>query len=234
MHDINREKGTTMLKPLCVLLMLAVMIAVPVRAADDKAGAAKTQVRQLQQEKRTLEQDKAQLEQDKAALDGQVREASAAIDAARGKADRSARQSAQLQKELAQARAENADLTGKMNDLQTQLTETQARLLAVVQDKQTLEGTRTQLQTYVSERDKALSSCITKNQQEYENAQNILEKYQHKSCLGAMLQREPFIGIGKTQLENEVAGYREQLDRDHIVPPAPTGIIPAGFAAKTE
>ena len=218
-----------MIKPLIHQLIFAgVMIAfIPMsaQAADDKLSAAKAQLHQVQQEKRKLEQDKAQLEQDKVlleqektALDAKLKQTVEAADATKGK---TRLQSAGLQKELDQARSDNTELSAKLAGLQKQLNETEAKLNAALEARQVLEAGKTQLETNVGERDIALSNCIVKNQKAYETGQEILEKYQNKSCLRAMLEREPFLGIAQTHVENETANYREELDKAHIVQPKP-------------
>ena len=215
-----------MMKPLCNLLVLAgvIMLIAPVQAADDKGTVPKAQFRQVQQEKRKLEQDKSQLEQEKAALEAQLKEASATLDSTKGKAEKSSRQSSSLQKELDQAKSDNTELTAKLAAMKAQLEETQAKLSASNEQRHLLEVAKTGVESNLGQRDASLASCIAKNQQEYEYGQMILEKYQKKSCISAMLEREPFFGVAQTRVENEVANDQEQLDRQHI--PVPKVVAP--------
>jgi len=217
---------TNMFKPRCNLLVLAgvMMLMSPVQAADDKGTVSKAQFRQVQQEKRKLEQDKSQLEQEKAALEAQLKEAAATIDTTKGKAEKSSRQSSSLQKELDQAKSDNTDLTARLAALQAQLDDTQARLNVSNEQRHALEVAKTGVETNLGQRDTALASCIAKNQQAYDYGKMILEKYQKKSCLSAMLEREPFFGVAQTRVENEVANDQEQLDRQHI--PVPKVVAP--------
>jgi chromosome segregation ATPase len=191
----------------------------PAHAADDKASATKAQLRQVQQEKHKLEQDKAHLEQDKAELDSKLKAAQESLDSVKKNAENSSHRSSGLQKELELASSEKADLAAKLADVQKQLAESDQKLKATLAAKQAVETAKAQLEANLGQQNQTLASCEAKNQEEYKYGVELLEKYEKKSCFTSMLQREPFFGIAKTKLENEVADLKEKLDKQHLPQP---------------
>jgi chromosome segregation ATPase len=207
-----------MIKTVLILVMLIAVL--PAHAADDsKNAAAKAQLRQVQQDKRKLEQDKAQLEQDKTALDTQLKAAQQSLESAKKSADSASHKTASLQKELEQANAEKSDLNGKLADLQKQLAESEQKLKNTLIEKHAIEQSRAELETNLGQQNQSLSSCEAKNQEQYQYGLELLDKYEKKSCFTSLLQHEPFFGIKQTQIENDVAEYKDKLDKQHLPPP---------------
>ena len=202
------------IKSLCVALILAGVIA-PATAADE-ASASAGKIRQVQQEKRKLEQEKNQLASEKATLDAQLKDVQASVETVQKKADGLKGKALTLEKELAQSKEEKSALATKLAELEKQLVESKLKLTEAATLRSKLESDRGQLETNVTERDQALSSCINKNQQSYQTGLELLDKYQKKSCFTSLLQREPFTGIEQTQIENQVANGRDALDKSHI------------------
>jgi len=218
---------TMMIKTaLMVSLLFASLIA---HATDDKNTAAKAQLRQVQQEKHKLEQDKAQLEQDKAALDAQLKAAQDSLASEKKSADGASHKNSTLQTQLDQANADKADLASKLADAQNKIAETNRKLTAVLAEKQALELAKAQTETDLGKKDQSLASCVAKNQEEYQYGVELLDKYEKKSCLTSMLQREPFFGITRTRIENEVAEFKEKLDKQHL-PVSPTVAVGSGVS----
>jgi chromosome segregation ATPase len=200
------------------MIFLSALMIFPAHAADDKGSAAKAQLRQVQQEKRKLEQDKAQLEQDKAALDTQLKSAQESLDAVKKSSDTSSRHSSSLQKELAVANSEKTELAAKVVELKTQLDESGKKIMEMIEERRAAEVAKAQLESNLGQRSQTLASCEAKNQEQYKYGLELLDKYEKKSCFTSLLQREPFVGITKTRIENEVADYRDKVDKQHLVP----------------
>lgn len=209
-----------------LIIVALVLVSGAVRAADDKGSAAKAQLRQVQQEKHKLEQDKAQLEQDKAALDTQLKAAQDSLATVKKSADSSGYRSSTLQKELEAAKAEKAELATKLSAVQTQLEQSQGQLQVALRERQAVDASRTQIQTSLTQQNQSLEACQSKNQEQYKANLELLDKYEKKSCFSAMLQREPFFGLGKTKLENEVADYKERFEKQHLEPASEVSTAP--------
>jgi chromosome segregation ATPase len=202
-----------------VLLAGLLSVSVSVLAADDKTSAAKAQLRQVQQEKHKLEQEKGQLEQDKAALDMQLKAAQESLESVKKNVGASARRSAGLQKELDQTKAEKDELAGQVVALQKQLDESRQRLKQATDERRAAETAKLQVETNLGQQNQTLAACEAKNQEQYKVGLELLDKYQKKGCFTSMLQHEPFFGITETRIENEVAEFKEKLDKQHLPRP---------------
>lgn len=205
-----------MTKPIFLLLVLASLIGSA--TAADQASANPAKIRQIQQEKRKLEQEKNQLVSEKATLNNQLKQSQELLASVQKKADGLKRTTAILEQDLVQSKVQDAALDAKLVELSQQLAEAKSRLAEAATLRNKLESERGQLETNVTERDQALSSCINKNQQAYQTGLELLDKYQNKSCFTSILQREPFTGIEQTRIENQVAMERDALDKSHIIP----------------
>lgn len=58
----------------------------------------------------------------------------------------------------------------------------------------------------------------TKNVTLYETGNEILERYEKFSLGQALAAKEPFIGLTKVKLENQVQGYQDKLSAGKIIP----------------
>jgi len=195
-------------RPSFVALLLAAIFAVsPVFAADkkEKPDPNKEQIRRMQQVQRKLEQEKAavvsELEEEKKKVESE------ALRASELKRDlnvsRSARDS--LKAKLAESETKLAATVAEVARTQEQLrlAETEGKRLqtALAGEKQLLVGEKQQLAACV-ERDKELRKVSVE----------VLELYEKKTCSDSVLQREPFTGLKRVQIENAVEDLRDKLD----------------------
>ena len=201
-----------------IFLVGFVLVTTFAFAADDKTNASKAQLRQVQQEKHKLEQEKGQLLQDKAALDMQLKTAQESLESVKKNVDVSTRRSAGLQKELEQSKAEKDALTIRLAELQKQLDESNQKLKLAFDERRALETAKSQVETNLGLQNQTLAACEAKNQEQYKYGLELLDKYQKKGCFTSMLQREPFFGITETRIENEVADFKEKLEKQHLPP----------------
>jgi len=50
----------------------------------------------------------------------------------------------------------------------------------------------------------------------YKLGNDLLNKYEEKSCFSSVLQAEPFTGLKRAQIEKMIEEDREKLDKDQL------------------
>lgn len=172
-------------------------------AADNKkADPNKEQVKRLQQAQRKLEQEKVLLAQEKANVEAER-------DAARKKAEGEGIRAAGLSREL-------RDLRKAREDLAVRLSETETQLLKSREQVRQLESEGKQLQGTLTGEKQAHASCVARNREMHQAGTDIVEKYRTKTCSDGVLQREPFTGLKRVEIENTVEDMRDRLDSHKI------------------
>lgn len=189
-------------KPLLAALLLALAASAPGLAAEKKPDPGKEQIRRLQQAQHKLEQEKAQLAEEKSALEAE-------LGTARKKADTEARRAAQLQRELAAVRTARDDLAARLADSEAALQKTSAQ-------RQAAEDEGKRLQSLLGGEQQRHAACVTRNQELHKLGVAVLERYEKKTCLDSALQREPFTGLKRIDVDNAVEDLRDQLDSQRI------------------
>lgn len=180
------------------LLLAAAFFATAAPAADKKAELGKGELRRLQQAQRQLEKEKSQLAEQKAAAESELGEV-------RRKADGEARRVAALSRDAASLRAARDAALARLAETENELRQTQSAQRAAE-----AEGKR--LQAALSAEQQQLGSCAQRNQELRKLGGEVLELYEKKSCLDSSLQREPFTGLKRVDIENIVEDMREKLD----------------------
>lgn len=180
------------------VLLAATMLALPVFAAEKKADPNKGEVRRLQQAQRQLAQEKNELMEQKAAVEAELGEV-------RKKAEAETRRAANLNREVAALRSARDEVAARLAEMEAELRRTQE-----LQRAAEAEGKRLQF------------ALNTEKQQHFDCAENgkalrkvgaeVLALYEKKSCLDSTLQREPFTGLKRVEIENAVEDLRDKLD----------------------
>jgi chromosome segregation ATPase len=188
------------------LALLAVTLALPAAAVEKKADPAKEQLRRMQLTQRKMEQEKAQLTQEKTELDGKLKEVEGKLDETRSQA---ARKTARLEKELAAVQADKEALT-------TRLSATEQRLAKLTELQLSTDAERKRLDVLSTQLKQSLTACEAKNETLHQQGVELLERYERKNCVDAMLQSEPFTGLKRVEMENFVEDHREKLDEHKL------------------
>lgn len=195
-------------RTLCVAaLMLA---CVPTMAAD-KSSKESAATRRLEQQLRAAKQEKDQLTQEKTGLEGQLKEAQTKAAEAHRRTQSASARNAELTKELEAARASIAAVTADKDALAAKLAETERKLGELRLDKQRVELT-------LAGEQKTHGECRARNAKMYALGNELIDRYEHKTCSDAMLQSEPFTGIKRAQIEKMIELDREQLDKNELLP----------------
>lgn len=200
--------------PLGWLLLLALMMALPARATEDKKGGE--QVRHLQQKLRALEQEKSQLVQGKSELDTQLKAGADKLSQVQHTAETAGRQRTSLERALKTAETENTALGSKLADTEKTLADTTLRFNVLTVTLQKSEEAKHQLETGLTVRTQSLAECVKKNESLHRLGVTLLTQYEEKSCFGSGMQREMLTQLKRVGVENMVDEYREKLDQELV------------------
>ena len=184
-----------------VLCLLLLAPGVSRAADDDKVKETlrnlTLRLRTAETEQASLQADKAQLEQDKKAL---------------------ADQTDLLTKAAASDKTTITKLTSKVTEQEATISQMKD---ALAKWKAAYEQINAGAQKLKTERDKATSEEILakrevadremKNRELYRLANEILTRYEKFGLGDALAAREPFTGITRTKLENQVQGYSDKI-----------------------
>lgn len=188
-----------------VLLLSLTLTAFSSQAASEKDPKAE-QIRRLQQAQRKADQERAKLAQEKSSLEVQVKELEDKHGSAQKSADAASRKAAALGRELTELRKTLAE---KMDDADKRQKE---QTLAI----QKLESEHKRTQSLLAAEKQQHATCVARNGDLHKASVEVLEAYEKKSCLEGALQREPFTGLKRVEIENAVEDLREKLDSHRI------------------
>lgn len=185
-------------KSYACLLLASILVLGPAWAAEKKADPGKEQVKRLQQAQRKLEQEKNELLAQKTAVEGELGEI-------RKKVEGEARRAASLGREVVALRLARDELAVKQQATDGELRKTQEALRAA-------EGENRRLQAGLSEEKQQRLACIEEGKALRKVGNDVLRLYEQKSCLDSTLQREPFTGLKRIEIENAVEDLRDRLE----------------------
>lgn len=195
---------------------LALSVAGTAFAVDDKkaAKAQQERIQRMQQAQQVLVQEKSQLNAEKSDMELQLGTVKTELEKARS----SARREAVELRELKKDRAEKDALVGRLAEIQRELIESRQKLqdsavAGVLDRKATLAAQREADQS-----SKNLISCEAQNQGLYKLNTNLLLQYERAFNYGGFLGSGFLTQLEGVRFENEVAGYRDQLDELKLSP----------------
>lgn len=185
-------------KTLTALLLLTACAALPAVAAEKKADVGKGEVKRLQQVQRQLEKEKNQLAEQKAAAESELGEA-------RKKADGEARRAAGLSREMGALRTARDGVAAK-------LAESEAEVRRLQEQQRAMEAENKRLLADLGGEKQQRQACLGRVQELRRLGGEVLGLYEKKSCLESSLQREPFTGLKRVEIENVVEDLRDKLE----------------------
>jgi chromosome segregation ATPase len=183
-------------------------------AAQQALKKAQGLVRQLSDEKNALDAENKALAQEKTDLLERV-----------AKLESQVKQLVPLQSEVAAQKTHADNLRTTNQTLSAQLVQTQdsARQLSQKwQESQAqvkrLQADNQQLVLMVNEREAAISQCYEKNKAVIAAAQELGEKFQHKSFWTILSESEPLTGIGNVDVQNDLETFQYHLKDLNVNP----------------
>ena len=217
------------------MVVICLCFFVPLgHAADDKEAlkASQDQIKRLQQKIKTLEQEKSQIAADKSKAESEVSAATELAEKSSKGLAGSARKLTTLQSDVELLKQALTDMQArqttiiqeklrsrdeKIAGLQQQLSATQAQLGQLTEAKRIVDASLANTETALSSTQETVAQCTLRNQSLFKTGVSLLKKYEEKSCLSSVLEKEPLTKLKQVGAENRLEEYREQMEKDLIV-----------------
>jgi len=194
------------------------------RAGSEDTVRLQTMLQQLNTEKTNLAAEnaklKAELDKTKSQLDSLTKER----DAGTQKLNRN-------QQDLANSQARSDALQRGFDTLKGRFDQLVEQFRATVAQMKDLEQDRDHLKSVVTDYDVRVTACERNNDALYKSSLELIDLYEHKGVMTALLQKEPVTKLKRVQLENLMDRYRSLADDMHLkeTPAAPS--TPAASAS---
>jgi hypothetical protein len=207
--------------------LLFVLALGPANAADQ--ANPETRLRELLRttllQLRAAENDKAALQAAQAESAAKVKELTEQVEALtkQSAADKDA-----ANKAIADLKAKVTDQDTELSQLKDALEKWKEGYAKAADIANTKEAERAKLASQVILLNRTVADRETKNAELFRIGNEILKRYERFGLGDALLAREPFVGIAKVKLENQVQGYQDKLLDQRIKPgQPPSGKTPA-------
>jgi len=198
------------------------------RAGSEDSARLQMMLQQLNTEKTNLAADNAKL---KADLDKTKNE----LDALKKERDAGTQKLGKNQQDLANSQARGEALQRGFDTLKTRFDQLVEQFRTTVGQMKELEQDRDHLKTVVSDYDTRVSACERNNDALYKSSLELIDLYEHKGVMTALLQKEPVTKIKRVQFENLMDRYRSLADDMRLQEtPAVPATTPAAANATTE
>src|SRR5215469_5615918 len=205
--------------------LLFVLALRPANAADQ--ANPETRLRELLRttllQLRAAENDKAALQAAQAESAAKVKELTAQVEALtkQSAADKDA-----SDKAIADLKAKVADQDTELSQLKDALEKWKQGYAKAADIANAKEAERAKLASQVILLNRTVADRETKNAELFRIGNEILRRYERFGLGDALLSREPFVGLARVKLENQVQGYQDKLLDQRIKPgqppPSPT------------
>lgn len=206
---------------IAALMVLLVFMTSPVWAAKD--NREKQMLRRIQQQVQRAEQARVQAEQEKASLLAeketlarQYQQTQLEVDAAKRQAGAARAGQSRLEKELGALRMELGEVKKQLEMSNKQLSDSALLQRTTAQKLALIESAKQQTESQLLQTGRTLEVCREHNGRLYQIGRELITKYEQKSCKDAVLQKEPFIGLKKVEMENLLEQWRDSVDRERL------------------
>lgn len=188
--------------PLAAMLAAAMLAVAPVHAAEKKADPDKQQLRRMQQAQKRLEQEKSVL--------------AGELDAEKKKVEEEAARAESMAAEAGSLRAARDATKAKLASTETKLKEAQAELARAKEQSEAQQrqaaAEKKKLEQELTAGRQQYATCVQRDQELRKTSATVLELYEKKTCADGFLQNEPFTGLKRVEIENNVEDLREKLE----------------------
>ena len=186
------------------------------RAGSDDTVRLQTMLQQLNTEKTNLAAENAKL---KADLD----KTKSQLDALTKERDAGAQKLTRNQQDLANTQARGDALQRGFDTLKSRFDQLVEQFRATVAQMKGLEQDRDRLQAVVNDYDVRVTACERNNDALYKSSLELIDLYEHKGVMTALMQKEPVTKLKRVEIENLMDRYRSLADDMHLkeAPPAP-------------
>lgn len=209
------------MKSLMVGVMLASLVGSPAWAAKDSREKqmlrrVQQQVQQAEQARTQAEQEKADLQAEKEKLKQEYRQSQLDADTATRAAAAAKAENARLEKEVRNLRNTLADTRVRLEAVDKQLSDSKQLQMTTAKTLMEVDTAKKQTASNLQDESRRLQVCREQNGRLASLGLELIASYQQKSCKDAVLQREPFTGLKKVEMENLVEVWRDRLERDQV------------------
>lgn len=197
--------------------------------SDPKAAREREVLRRLQVERQQLGSQVQSLEAEKSRLAGEAAKTEAerkALQEQLGKREKSEKRlRGELSSRIAKARNELEALEKRFAEVSTQLTDMTAANKTAnetlkVRDAQIadLERRQTLQQDVLARQARLLQEANLRNAELAKITRQLLERYQGKGVMDALLHREPFTQIERVRMQNMLQEYEDKIGEQTLAP----------------
>ena len=195
------------MKNISILMVVGLLaMAVKVQAAPRENNASNKMLVKLQATVKdlTAERDAVKTEKDKLAaeIEQLKQEKTAAVSAE----DR-------LSSELAAQKGSNGEIRAKLEQTHAKLLEVIAKYKVLNQEKAELGAAYANLENTQKLTETELQGCEGKNIKMFEAAKEVLNSYENKGVLDALLKSEPVLQFKSVEMEGIIQEYEDKLSK---------------------
>lgn len=187
---------------LTATLIAAFFVLSPVHAAEKKADPDKQQIRRLQQVQKRLEQEKSVI--------------AGELDAEKKKVEEEAARAESLAAEAGGLRSARDAARAKVAATEAKLKEALAEIVRAKEQGETQQrqaaAEKKKLEQELAAGKQQYAACVKRDEDLRKTSTTVLELYEKKTCADGFLQNEPFTGIKRVEIENNVEDLREKLE----------------------
>ncbi len=196
-----------------LLATACLTVALAQSARRDAGGANRLQaaVQQLAAERERLSAENAQLKEKLGSIAKELEIATREREALENRARRT-------ESDFARAEAGRQNLNASLDAARGRLDEVLAKYRELTENLRHTEAERSRLQGELAAGRRELESCQVANVELAGLAEEVLLRYEEKSCFTALAQREPFTQITRTRIGNLVDGYRARIAEKTLAP----------------
>jgi len=201
-----------------VIVMIATGFTTTAALAEPDNKDAKREIHHLQAQLSVAQKEKAEL--------------AAQVDELKKQVSGLGSKSAALEKKSGGERKQVAELTDKYQEADRNLQQMTELYSEINQSQQQLQSDNEQEHKRL---EGSIQKCEKKNAELYQLSVFMMEKYQSKGIVSAMLQAEPFTQIEKVRVQNLLQEYRDKADAakiaTHSTPTPSSNIEPVNVSA---
>lgn len=109
-----------------------------------------------------------------------------------------------------------ADMKVRLETVDKQLSDSKQLQMTTANTLTEVETAQKQTASNLQDKSRTLQICREQNGRLATLGLELIGSYQQKSCKDAVLQREPFTGLKKVEMENLIEAWRDRLERDQV------------------
>ncbi len=186
------------------ILLIGSLLSATVQAAPRAADGNNKVVLKLQTIVRDMTAERDQLKTEKDKLASEIEQVKKEKSAAASAEDR-------LSGELAAQKSSNDEVRNKLEQTHAKLLEVIDKYNALNKAKNELSATHDNLQNTQKQTETNLQSCEAKNIKMFEAAKEVLNSYENKGVMDALLKSEPVLQFKSVEMESIIQEYEDKL-----------------------